>query len=386
MEATRDLAIAHYIAAALKTLPAGHTFAIRVIYTEDSPVESLTPQRQHKHFTAENTLSRRVLILVSQNDCFVAGLEAQEFTTLRLEIGDSRIPEQTIGVNACISKVDTTGEHARMPLVRMLVAGYLASLHRYSLALDIVSVGIHLFARAQPEYLFANSKHNPSKRTLDDSKLIAWWQRTLQFGLTYAMEHSSESTCITDKTVAYCVVPGGEQQCIKDDSAVEWKWGLPHPPEATAHNCVLQFPDDPITRLLAEPHTRPWSVSMLLEMLAIGEECGSGHRTAFFSAALPIAPASLKDAPKFDETAVQGTLSFADYDKMLVVLFGHNMDFSTSKLAAESSKTMMEYLRSINVSSTQVKTGGLAITTEKPPAVAPVNDLSSIVRKKRKTS
>ncbi|KAJ2454663.1 hypothetical protein EV183_001411 [Coemansia sp. RSA 2336] len=384
MAATRDLAIADYVAAALEALPAGHTFAVRVIHTEDAPVESLTPQRQHKHFTAENTLSRRVLILVSQNDCFVAGLEAQEFTTLRLEIGDSRIPEQTIAVNACISKVDTTGELARMPLVRMLVAGYLASFRRYSLALDIVSVGIHLFARAQPEYLFANSKHNPGKHTLEDSKLIAWWQRTLQFGLAYAMKHSAES--ITDKTVAFCVVPGGEQQCIHGDSAVEWKWGLPHPSEATAHNCVLQFPDDPITRLLAEPHTKTWSVSMLLEMLAIGEECGSGHRTAFFSAALPIASASLQDAPKFDETASQGSLSFADYDKILVVLFDHKMDFSSSKLAAESSKTIMEHLQSLNISPTQVETNGPAIATLQPSAVTPVNDLSSIVRKKRKTS
>ncbi|KAJ2353201.1 hypothetical protein IWW50_001179 [Coemansia erecta] len=428
MESTRDYnAISSDVAASLQRLPAGNEFAVRVIHTADYPVESLTPQRRHSHFYAENTLSRRVLILVSQGDCLVAGLEAHEFTSLDLEVDSSRLPHQAIAVNACIEKVDTTGElRSRMPLARMLVAGYVCSLQRYSKALDVASVGLHLFARAQPEYLFAKSQNNPAKNTLSDSALVKWWQRTMQFALHYALTNvscsissvaksaSDASNCtelVSDTAIAYCVVPGadirdapvvlGTQSGSKlgttadaDGSAspaVEWKWGLPHPAEAVAHNCVLQFPDDPITRLLAEPHTKSWTVNMLLEMLAVGEECGSGHRTAYFSAALPIAAANPRDSPCFEEAADQGTLTFEDYDKMLIALFDREMDFSTTDAAAVSSKRVVEFIdTNFSTPVVLVSTDGPEIAQEAPaaiPAAAPVvNDLSSIIRKKRKVA
>ncbi|KAJ1884474.1 hypothetical protein LPJ71_009701, partial [Coemansia sp. S17] len=67
--------VAECIAESLRTLPAGGSFAVRVVYTADQPVVSLTPRRRLSHFHAENTLSRRVLAFVSQGGCLVAGLE-----------------------------------------------------------------------------------------------------------------------------------------------------------------------------------------------------------------------------------------------------------------------------------------------------------------------
>ncbi|KAJ2310190.1 hypothetical protein H4S02_003559 [Coemansia sp. RSA 2611] len=419
MEAARDyVAIASDVAASLKRLPAGHDFTVRVLHTVDYPVVSLTPRRSYSHFHAENTFARRILILVSQDDCLVAGLEAREFTSLALEVDGARVPQQTIAVNACIEKVDTSGAlRMRGPLVRMLVAGYACSLQRYSKALDIASVGLHLFARAQPEYLFARSKENTGKHVLGDSALIKWWQHTLQSALLYAMAnrsrgHSSADdsvgtdAVISDTAIAYCVIPGADVKDapvtlgIQHDStngchsalpAVDWKWGLPHPSEARAHNCVLQFPDDPITRLLAETHAQNWTVALLLEMLAVSEECGSGHRAAYFSAALPIATASPQDSPGTEETADQGTLSYEDYDQVLVKLFDRQMDFSTSDAALASSKLFVDFVDSeFDIAPLVVSTSGPAVAPNTPattPAVAaPVNDLSSMIRKKRRVA
>ncbi|KAJ2543989.1 hypothetical protein GGF49_001631 [Coemansia sp. RSA 1853] len=234
-------------------------------------------------------------------------LEAHEFTSLTLEVGASRIPQQAITVNACIEKVDTSGElQSRMPLARMMVAGYVCSLQRYSKALDVASVGVHLFARAQPEYLFAKSQHNPGKHTLDD------------IGLS-------------------------------------------------------------------------WTVAMLLEMLAVSEECGSGHRTAYFSVMLPIATTKLSELPRCEETADQGSLSFEDYDQVLVTIFDRDMDFSATDAAKTSSRRFTEFIdQKFDIPVVAVTTNGPAIA-HKPLAAAPstppaVNDLSSMVRKKRKVT
>ncbi|KAJ2529240.1 hypothetical protein EV175_007384, partial [Coemansia sp. RSA 1933] len=67
-------------------LPAGEKLAVRVIHTSDHSVDSLTPRRTRSHFSTSSVLSRRILILVSRSDCFVAGLEAHEFTSISAEI------------------------------------------------------------------------------------------------------------------------------------------------------------------------------------------------------------------------------------------------------------------------------------------------------------
>ncbi|KAJ2797605.1 hypothetical protein H4R20_005124, partial [Coemansia guatemalensis] len=365
--------IAEDVAAALRALPAGHEFSVRVVHTADTPVESLTPHcRKHCHFYAENTLSRRVLVLVSQGILLVAGLEAREFVTLLVEADSTRSLKERVAVDTCIEKLDTSGMlSSRMPLARQIVAGYLCSLQKYRKALDVPTVGVHLFARAQQEYLFAKSRENPGKHILDDFALIKWWQRTITFALTYAMSHTSCSlqasangssgteaaarTCSPETVVAHCVVPGAEPNdaytftgaltdTANDTSnghagtetvaRIDWRWGLPYPSNALAHDCVLQFPDDPITRLLAEPHSRGWSVAMLLEILSVSEECGSGHRTAYISTQLPVnGVAEVLEPSQFEATADQGQLSLEDYDSVLAALFDRATDFSNASTA-----------------------------------------------------
>ncbi|KAJ2100849.1 hypothetical protein GGI16_003596 [Coemansia sp. S142-1] len=402
--------VAECIAESLRTLPAGGSFAVRVVYTADQPVASLTPRRRLSHFHAENTLSRRVLAFVSQGGCLVAGLEVHEFTTLRIEAQGAQPPRTDMAVDCCIEKLDTSGElTCRMPMARALVAGYLRSLHRYKTALNTPSVGVHLFARAQPEYLFAKSKDNPGKRILGDLELVKWWQSALQF----ALEYSAKSI---RTAVANCIVPGSTMRestwflgkdctqsagsdnsnvngsCSESTQSVDWRWGLPYPLGARAHDFVLQFPDDPITRLLSEPHSSAWSVSALLDMLSVSEECGSGHRTAYFMASLPLCPDSNAQTSDIadNSTASQGRLSFEDYDKILVVLFDHDMDFSSTASAHLSSNRLKDYLdTNFDIPLISVETTGPAITRDPAQAtnscnLPTVNDLSTVIRKKRK--
>ncbi|KAJ2760686.1 hypothetical protein IWQ56_005429, partial [Coemansia nantahalensis] len=368
-----DSAIAADIAASLRRLPAGHQLAVQVVHTADIETDPLTPRRRRPHFYTSRTLARRVLVLVSEGACLVAGLEAREFTTLSAEVRGDRTLHASVAVDACIEKVDTSGAlSTRMPLAQMLVAGYLCSLQKYSKALDIPSVGVHLFARAQHEYLFARSRENPSKHALDDLALVKWWRRTLGLGLAYAASTVSSSLhSATDgqtahqpasRIAAHCAVPGADRSEAPSflgtpDStggpgtpAVDWTWGLPYAAEARAHDCVLQFPDDPATRLLAEPHSSGWSVAMLLEMLAVSEECGSGHRTAYFSATLPmasLAPAQADGAASSSEAADQGALSAEDYDNVLVALFDRDMDFSCADGAMRSSRRLADALAAV---------------------------------------
>ncbi|KAJ2077843.1 hypothetical protein H4R24_004882 [Coemansia sp. RSA 988] len=412
--------IAEDVAAALRALPAGNEFDVRVVHTADTSVESLTPHcRKHSHFHAENTLSRRVLVLISQGNCLVAGLEAREFVTLLVEVDSARSLKKRVTVDTCIEKLDTSGMlSSRMPLARQIVAGYLCSLQKYRKALNVPVVGVHLFARAQHEYLFAKSQDNPGKHILDDLALIKWWQRTISFALIYAMSHVSYSLqsnakessgeeavahkCPSEKVVAHCVIPGAEpndaytftgaQSVTEAADRVDWKWGLPYPSDSLAHDCVLQFPDDPITRLLAEPHSRGWSVAMLLEMLSVSEECGSGHRAAYLSAWLPVKGVTEVLEPSLSEaTADQGLLSLEDYDNVLIALFDRVMDFSTADAAAAASGRFIDFLDStFNIKPVSASTTGPDVVQEPTTAnqaIAPlVNDLTAVIRKKRKAS
>lgn len=380
--------IADSIADALRrSLPAEYTFEIRVVYTADCLVDSLTPRRRFSRFHAEATQSRRMLALVSQEGCLVAGLLAHELTSLVCEMGASGSEPcaATVGLNVTIEKLDTSGElTARVPLARSLVAGYLQSLHPYRNALGVASVGVHLFARAQPEYLFAQSQRNPGKRMLRDMALVKWWCRALQFALPYAS---------TEPTTAHCVVPGSiNRECKswfpseKDATAgVVWKWGLPYSLHARAHDSVLQFPDDPITRLMTEPHSDNWSVSTLLDMLAVSEECGSGHPAAYFSASMP-----LIEKPAQESNGRQcSKLTFDDFDDILIKLFDHKMDFSDHKSSVQSTTKFLDYLDTkFDTSLTTVKTTGESAnaghhtpTKDVPQAV---NDLTMMVRKKKR--
>ncbi|KAJ1936657.1 hypothetical protein FBU59_004984 [Linderina macrospora] len=374
--------VAECVADALRALPKA-AFQVRVIQTADHQVPSLTPQKHHtSHFYSTTTFGRRLLVIISQNDTMVAALEAHEFTTVVAEITP---PTTSVTVDACIEKLDTSGALAeRMPLARALVGGYAASLRRYMGVGTRPNITLSLFARAQPEYLFARSQLNAAKRILDDLGLIKWWMLTLQFAITCSLSHTA---------VAHCIVPGLDvseapwfRQFANQHSA--WRWGTQHPLEARAHDCVAQFPDDPMARLLAKEHTDKWTVRMLLDMLAVSEECGAGRRAAYFSVQLEGLPEG--GSPDAD----QGTLSLDDFDRVLVALFDGEMDFSGREAARVSTRKFIDFVdtNSLDPAGPIVAAStGAAHAVPAPAAPAahaapPVNDLTMVIRKKRKVA
>ncbi|KAJ1950449.1 hypothetical protein EC988_004382 [Linderina pennispora] len=124
---------------------------------------------------------------------------------------------------------------------------------------------------------------------------------------------------------------------------------------------------------------------MLLDMLAVGEECGAGRRAAYFSLQLE----DLPDGGSPD--ADQGTLSFDDFDRTLAALFDREMDFSNTEAAHASTKKFFDFVDENNLDAAGavvVESQGTAHVAPAPPAHAPppVNDLTMVIRKKRKVA
>ncbi|OMH78382.1 hypothetical protein AX774_g8227 [Zancudomyces culisetae] len=125
--------------------------------------------------------------------------------------------EKTRRIVIYIEKVDSSGygnekapnikdEQKRPSLgyVRALIVGYLeyAIKYKYNTAYnkDIENVLVYTFARAQPEYLFANSKKNiRNKRILEGSELVKWWTRTFDIFFEYYKLKNSACNYVTEQ-------------------------------------------------------------------------------------------------------------------------------------------------------------------------------------------
>jgi hypothetical protein len=78
--------------------------------------------------------------------------------------------------------VDTTGcfvpRESQKSVTQALVLGYLGFCEAAGF------LRCHIFAKANPHYLFRDSERNPDKKSLSDSQLINWWARTLSLRKT----------------------------------------------------------------------------------------------------------------------------------------------------------------------------------------------------------
>jgi regulator of Ty1 transposition protein 109 len=173
-----------------------------------------------------------------------------------------------------ISKVDSTGRTSAAsptaPLVRSLIMYYLNHITR---PISVEHIWIHVFARAQGQYLFPNSSEYSGKRPLSDVKLCGWWKR-----LFSDVAHEIEGLT-KDKAELFYVFPGyTETEAIHslnfastsnapDTSKIKWTYGhpysqseipLPCPKNTDAdapHNLghyVPSFDDDPKSRFMDE--------------------------------------------------------------------------------------------------------------------------------------
>ena len=171
-----------------------------------------------------------------------------------------------------VSKVDTTGLLTTSAPSRILTTALL----KYYLLYPphaVHSFRIHVFARAQDQYLFPGSIENKSKRVLDDKGLCKWWKTVLSEA-TYTLNTSERQH--RDLQLFYLL--GGYSYleslpllpaAYPPDSKCgpEWVYGhpyatiagpLPASKEAvTLNDLIPAFPDDPKSRYLTSLTSSP---------------------------------------------------------------------------------------------------------------------------------
>ncbi|KAI8585390.1 histone acetylation protein-domain-containing protein [Geranomyces variabilis] len=224
---------------------------------------------------------------------FISALRVTEYAT----------PAQT---HIHIAKLDTSGHHTNASLARALAAAYISHATAAAFSSSVTStITIHVFARAQPAYLFPGSEHNTAKHALSDRALLKWWAGTLV---------AAVATTAAASATAHLYVPGETTRSMRDVWAaccsaptataisappIAWEWGLaPCASNAggaanaravladqRARDVVVRFPDDARTKVLESHADADTTVAELQDMLALTGEC-NGRLSGFFQVEL----------------------------------------------------------------------------------------------------
>jgi hypothetical protein len=220
--------------------------------------------KQHE----DETACRHRLILVStETTGFLCGLETYEYILSKEGEKDSHI--------IYISKVDTTTTSTNYKgLTGRVVQAYISSLPP--------ATSIFVFARAQPQYLFAKSAENKCKAVLSDRDLVSWWLSVLNKVPRKCTGWWSVPG-IDDMSSALIEI-GARKRGWTSSDKIKWNYGTSYASDAEASLVIPRFDDDAKSRLLkstAEDDDK-LTVADFWNLLAIGEECGSGKITGFF--------------------------------------------------------------------------------------------------------
>ncbi|KAF9946649.1 hypothetical protein BGZ72_000143, partial [Mortierella alpina] len=173
---------------------------------------------------------------------------------------------------------------------------------------SVTKTSLYVFARAQPQYLFAESAKNIGKRVLDDRGLVRWWKNmiTSAYSVPPSSSTSSSSSSLPSKAHGWWLIPGIETErqamnVIQSKSPSRTSIDSTGHPQSLAplslqygysdkdstemaHTLIPQFPDDPKSRMMKSPSCQGGFVDIktFWELAAIGEESGAGKITGFF--------------------------------------------------------------------------------------------------------
>lgn len=232
-----------------------------------------------------------------------------------------------------VSKADSTGFlhkleiPAKVSLLRLISNAFLSFLAQ-TRQRDGVRLVVSLFARAQNQYLFPGSIHNPGKHVLDDRGLIKWWCRALDpiirryepesvFEKEGTLNQTMESESAKSSATAFLIVPGCDRfefrgffpASARSDDQSRPRWLNMYPrqqlcrnPDAPPRCLIPRFPDDPKTRFLVDldnelpapgedgagdsaAHSGQWrsvkSLEQFWDMMAFRQECSAGRLVGF---------------------------------------------------------------------------------------------------------
>lgn len=212
--------------ASVSGLPGTRDFHLHVLVSAPRRYSGLFP-----YATARPRLyAQDVLVLLSEQS---PTLDAPRVLVAAIEAAVYNIPATSSAV-IYISKVDSTGQGVQPSptarLVRALLTYYIEPATRPFAAQHI---WVHLFARAQNQYLFPNSGEHAGKRVLSDVRLCAWWKRIFA---DVAREIAARpAPHAPEKVGLYYVLPGYDElearQALGElsASAVDPQWTYGHP-------------------------------------------------------------------------------------------------------------------------------------------------------------
>jgi regulator of Ty1 transposition protein 109 len=162
---------------ALESLPGTRELHIHTLVSAPSRTRELFPYASPR----PRVWQQHIIILVSEQPsvaqprAFVTAVEAYFYV----------IPSTRSGI-LYVSKVDSTGQGQKpsptSTIVKQLIRFYVDPSTRPNLGGTgglAEHVWIHVFARAQGQYLFPNSADFEGKKPLSDVKLCAWWKSVL---------------------------------------------------------------------------------------------------------------------------------------------------------------------------------------------------------------
>jgi hypothetical protein len=240
-----------------------------------------------KEHNGETYCRHRLILISTEIDGFLCGLESYEYV---LSNKESETKDRHI---VYISKVDTTSTMKQYQgLTARVVQSYITSLPTYS--------SVFVFARAQPQYLFARSAENKSKSILNDRDLVSWWLSVLNKVPIKCKGWWSVPGI--DDTVSALIEVGARKRGWKASEKIQWSYGTSYSPDADASLVIPRFDDDAKSRLLKTVGSEETTtVADFWNLLAFGEECGSGKVTGFFELRLE-EPVASDDIPveRFD--------------------------------------------------------------------------------------
>ncbi|CAO3663769.1 unnamed protein product [Rhizopus stolonifer] len=218
-----------------------------------------------------------------------------------------------------ISKVDTM----KQGVTGQVVQAYLASLPASS---------VFVFARAQPQYLFANSAKTKTKKVLGDRELVSWWLHQLN-------KASAKSGWwivpgIEDETSALLEI-GARKRGWKAE--LPWHYGTSYSPQAKAMDVIPQFEDDAKSRFLKDHAQDALSCSEFWDLLAFSEECGK--TTGFFEIELKPDELIKEDEPVKEEEESERFTEF--WNKLM------SLDFSDKGSVLASTQTAVKEMERI---------------------------------------
>lgn len=334
----------------LEELRGDHSFQVYNVQKQ-SKTADLLPGKKYDHVT-------RLILAATQDHGatqFVCGLEADEYTHTD--------EKETI---VYIAKVDTTAD-APVGLAKRLVQAYVASK---------APCTVHVFGRAQPQYLFPASA-SPQKRTLTDRQLIQWWHAVLA-GLSASSAPAHWSIPGIDDRTEACLAVG------LDRNNTLLSYGCPFPPDANATDVIPRFSDDAKARVLKDLLEDDMTVKAFWDILGFSEECGAGKLSAFFVVSVPKAVQTEdKEAERDDSAKVLEEDAFVTFWNQLM---HDKISFEDTAHALKSSERLLKTWEKLDLAPYIITTSGKKATAPAQSELkrkAP-NDLANVLSVRRK--